>query len=74
MIYLLPPKRAIVTTTKKEQIVKDQFIKSTKKDLVLFTGVMTGECIEATLKSYKSCFGDYKHEVIYLKVEYEDEI
>ena len=71
MIYLTAPTKPIITTDKKEQIVKNQYLKSTKDDLVFYTGVMTYECAAITLESYKSCFPEYKHEIKHIKQTHE---
>ena len=71
MIYLTAPTKPIITTDKKEQIVKNQYLKSTKDDLVFYTGVMTYECAAITLESYKSCFPEYEHEVKIINLVHE---
>ena len=71
MIYLVAPIKPIITTDKKQQIVKNQYLKSTKDDLVFYTGVMTYECAAITLESYKSCFPEYEHEVKNINLVHE---
>lgn len=44
MLYLIAPTKIIINTDKKEQIFKDQYLKSSKDDLFFYTGVMTYEC------------------------------
>lgn len=67
MIYLTAPTKPIIITNKKEQIFKNQYLQSTKDDLIFYTGVMTYECAAMTLQSYKSCFPEYKHEIKHIK-------
>ena len=71
MIYLAAPIKPIIITDKKQQIVKNQYLQSTKDDLVFYTGVMTYECAAITLQSYKSCFPEYKHEIKNIRQEQE---
>lgn len=71
MIYLTAPTKPIIITNKKEQIFKNQYLKSTKDDLVFYTGVMTYECAAITLQSYKSCFPEYEHEVKNINLQQE---
>ena len=71
MLYPIPPTKIIITTDKKEQIFKNQYLQSTKDDLVFYTGVMTYECAAITLESYKSCFPEYEHEIKHIKQTHE---
>jgi hypothetical protein len=71
MLHLAAPIKPIITTDKKEQIVKNQYLKSTKDDLVFYTGVMTYECAIITLESYRSCFKEYKHEIKNINLQQE---
>ena len=71
MLYLIAPTKIIITTDKKEQIFKNQYLQSTKDDLVFYTGVMTYECAAITLESYKSCFPEYEHEIKHIKQTHE---
>ena len=71
MLYQTAPIKPIITTDKKEQIVKKQYLQSAKDDLVFYTGVMTYECAAITLQSYKSCFPEYEHEIKHIKQTHE---
>ena len=71
MIYLTAPTKPIIITNKKEQIFKNQYLQSTKDDLIFHTGVMTYECAAITLQSYKSCFPEYEHEIKNIRQEQE---
>ena len=71
MIYLAAPIKPIIITDKKQQIVKNQYLQSTKDDLIFYTGVMTYECAAITLQSYKSCFPEYEHEIKHIRQEQE---
>lgn len=71
MIYLAAPTKPIITTDKKEQIFKNQYLQSIKDALVFYTGVMTYECAAITLESYKSCFPEYEHEVKSINLVHE---
>lgn len=71
MIYPIAPTKPIIINDKKEQIVKNQYLKSTKDDLVFYTGVMTYECAAITLESYRSCFPEYKHETKSINLQQE---
>lgn len=71
MLYTIPPIKPIITTDKKEQIFKNQYLQSTKDDLIFYTGVMTYECAAITLQSYKSCFPEHKHEIKNIRHEQE---
>ena len=71
MLYLTAPTKPIITTDKKQQIVYNQSLKSTKVDLVFYTVVMTYECATITLESYKNCFPEYEHEVKNINLVHE---
>jgi len=71
MIYLVTPTKPIIITDKKQQIVKNQYLQSTKNDLVFYTGVMTYECAAITLESYQNCFPEYKHQIRNINLQQE---
>ncbi|MDD2290639.1 MAG: hypothetical protein PHV52_00035 [Aliarcobacter sp.] len=71
MIYLIAPTKPIIITDKKQQIVKNQYLQSSKDDLVFYTGVMTYECAAITLESYRSCFPEYEHEMKSINLQQE---
>jgi hypothetical protein len=71
MLYQTAPTKPIITTDKKEQIFKNQYLKSTKDDLVFYTGVMTYECAAISLESYKKCFPGYEHEIKNINLQQE---
>jgi hypothetical protein len=71
MLYPAAPTRPIITTDKKEQIVKNQYIKSKKDELIFYTGVMTYECAIITLESYRNCFKEYEHEMKNINLQQE---
>uniref|UniRef100_UPI004048DFC0 hypothetical protein n=1 Tax=Aliarcobacter sp. TaxID=2321116 RepID=UPI004048DFC0 len=71
MIYPIAPTKSIIINDKKEQIVKNQYIKSNKDELIFYTGVMTYECAIITLESYRNCFKEYEHEMKSINLQQE---
>lgn len=71
MIHLSAPTKPIIINDKKEQVVKNQYIKSTKDELIFYTGVMTYECAILTLESYRNCFPEFKHEMKSINLKQE---
>lgn len=71
MIYLTPPNKPIIINDKKEQVIKNQYISSTKDELIFYTGVMTYECAVITLKSYRNCFPEFEHKMISINLKEE---
>lgn len=61
MINKNKPAKAESERTKQELFIKNQYIKSIGKEMTLYTGVMTRECAEVTLESFKSGFPMYEH-------------
>ncbi|PLY04903.1 MAG: hypothetical protein C0625_15440 [Arcobacter sp.] len=67
MIYFSPPQTPIVTMDKGEQIVQNKYVKSSKDSLILYTGAMTYQSADLTLKSYESAFPMYVHKIENIK-------
>lgn len=71
MIYLTPPNKPNITNDKKEQVIKNQYISSTKDELIFYTGVMTYECAVITLESYRAAFPEFEHKMISINLKEE---
>ena len=66
MTSFKPPKNPVVKMEKDVQIVKDKYIESKNSTFTLYSGVLTFECAQLTLKSYESAFPTYKHKIEHL--------
>lgn len=71
MIYLTSPTKPIIINDKKEQIVKNQYISSTKDELIFYTGVTTYECAVVILESYRAAFPEFEHKMISINLKEE---